>query len=51
MEELAALPQAPKLDLRGSTCKGQEGKGGEESTLLLREGKGRRGKGREGSYF
>jgi len=50
-EGACSAPPDPKLDFRGSTCKGQEGKGGEKRALLLREGKGRRGEGREWSYF
>ena len=37
--ELTALPQSPKLDLRGPTSKGGEGRG---------RGEGRKGNGREG---
>jgi len=48
--ELTALPQAPKLYLRGPTSKGKEGKGKRAGTVekgMRREG--REGKGREGT--
>jgi len=43
-------PPDTYFDLGGSTSEGGEGKGREETAILLREGKGRKGEGREGFY-
>jgi len=49
--ELRALPQTPKLDLRGPTSKGREGSGREGEREGKEGARKRKGEGREGKAF